>query len=346
MSDPHQALRDDVRLLGTLLGEVLKSQEGEPLFETVERVRALAKELRASQKPDLAEACALLLGNTIPGASHINHMPSHTFNRIGRWGDAVRANLDAWHTDQKAIAGAGVSYSAPHNLQMLLFAAAYDGQSAISTQASRDYAKVSRGATQHIALTLTRFGRFDEVLDLRVAPTNDVSRAEWEFARGYAHLRTGSLDSARYYLARVDSIGRGTGSGRGGAPATSNSLIAIVGGILRAELLVQDRNLDSAIKVLEAAGAVEDDMAYAEPEALPFASRHWLGAVFLEAKRPADAERVYREDLVKHPRNGWSLFGLAQALTDQRKNAEAEKVRAQLNESWARSDTWLRGSRF
>ncbi len=300
----------------------------------------------ATQKPDLAEACALLLGNTIPGASHINHMPSHTFNRIGRWGDAVKANLEAWHTDLKAGTGEGVSYSAGHNLHMLLFAAAYDGQGAISTQASRDFAKITPRGTQHIALTLTRFGRFDEVLELTLAPTNEVSRAEWEFARGYAHLRRNAVDSARFYLARVDSIGRGMGAGRGGGPAASNNLIAIVSAILRAELLVKDGKLDEAIPVLEAAGKVEDDMAYSEPEALPFASRHWLGAVFLEAKRPADAERVYREDLIKHPRNGWSLFGLAQALTAQGKNSEAEKVRVQFEESWARSDTWLRGSRF
>ena len=57
-------------------------------------------------------------------------------------------------------------------------------------------------------------------------------------------------------------------------------------------------------------------MIYDEPEALPFAARHWLGAALLEAKRPADAERVYREDLKKHPHNGWSLFGLKQALGD------------------------------
>jgi len=44
--DPHKPLRDDVRLLGTLLGETLRRQEGEALFERVERVRGLAKRAR------------------------------------------------------------------------------------------------------------------------------------------------------------------------------------------------------------------------------------------------------------------------------------------------------------
>jgi phosphoenolpyruvate carboxylase len=46
-SDPHQPLREDVRLLGELLGDTIRTQAGEPLFHTVERVRALAKSARA-----------------------------------------------------------------------------------------------------------------------------------------------------------------------------------------------------------------------------------------------------------------------------------------------------------
>jgi len=58
-TDPHKALRDDVRLLGELLGETLRRQEGQRLFERVERVRALAKRARqAGGESDTLEALA------------------------------------------------------------------------------------------------------------------------------------------------------------------------------------------------------------------------------------------------------------------------------------------------
>ena len=48
--DPEQPLRDDVRLLGRLLGEVLQSQEGMALYETVEEIRQSAKAARAGSE--------------------------------------------------------------------------------------------------------------------------------------------------------------------------------------------------------------------------------------------------------------------------------------------------------
>lgn len=47
-----KALRDDVRLLGELLGETLRRQESHALYETVERVRALSKGSRAGRQED------------------------------------------------------------------------------------------------------------------------------------------------------------------------------------------------------------------------------------------------------------------------------------------------------
>jgi phosphoenolpyruvate carboxylase len=48
-SDPHKPLRDDVHLLGELLGEALRAHEGEALFDRVERVRAIAKAAHAGE---------------------------------------------------------------------------------------------------------------------------------------------------------------------------------------------------------------------------------------------------------------------------------------------------------
>ena len=102
---------------------------------------------------------------SIPGASHINHMPSHTWNEVGRWGDSVRANLEAWHSDQKAAIGQGFAIYPEHNLHMLLYAASYDGQGAIAMRAGKDYTKLT-GESFYEVLTLIRFGRFDEVLEV------------------------------------------------------------------------------------------------------------------------------------------------------------------------------------
>jgi tetratricopeptide (TPR) repeat protein len=292
-------------------------------------------------RPELAEACAQFLGKTIPGASHINHMPSHTFNEVGRWADSVRANLEAWHSDQKADIGEGFAIYPDHNLHMLLYAASMDGQGAIAMQAGKDFAKRTSD-TMYQVLTLIRFGRFDEVLEVTKRPERAIPAAAWDFAQGYAYLKTGQQDFAKVYLARVQKTAETNTTEFRNHPA--KRILGVLIGILEGEIARDAKDLPAAIAAFERAVTLDDELEYDEPEPLPFPARHWLGAALIEAGRHADAEEVYRKDLKDHPHNGWSLLGLQQALKAQGKSTT--DVDADLAASWARSDTWIRASRF
>jgi phosphoenolpyruvate carboxylase len=77
MPDPHKPLRDDVRLLGELLGETIRTQAGEHVFATVERVRALAKRGRAGNDGDFRvladELSRMPVGDALPVARAFAH---------------------------------------------------------------------------------------------------------------------------------------------------------------------------------------------------------------------------------------------------------------------------------
>lgn len=291
--------------------------------------------------PGRAEACAAFLGNSIPGASHINHMPSHTWNEVGRWGDSVRANLAAWHSDLKASVGEGFAIYPEHNLHMLLYAASYDGQGAIAMRAGKDYAKLT-GDSFYEVLTLVRFGRFDEVLAVTNRPRGDIQGGLWDFAQGYSHLKQGQADFARVYLERVrKTADSSTAVFRVSA---ARDLLSVVAGILDGELKRMGGDLPAAIEAFKVAAERQEALVYDEPEPLPFSARHWLGAALIEAGQFSEAEAIYRAELTHHPHNGWSLLGLQQALAAQGKVDAG--VNADLAASWSRADTWIRSSRF
>jgi len=299
----------------------------------------------STTRPDKAEACADHLGNSIPGASHINHMPSHTYNRVGRWDESVRGNLQAFHSDQAAAYGEGFAIYPSHNLHMLLFAASMGGQGAVAIQAGRDYAAATGGAEYYEVLTKLRFGRFDEILEMDNDAENPIFHGLTDFAFGYAHLRQGRTAVARGYLDAVQTVAREEDEAafRG---HSAEALLGVVGGILEGEILREEDDLDAAIVALERSVELEDGLRYDEPEPLNFSARHWLGAALLEAERPTDAEAVYRAALDDHPHNGWSLFGLEQALRAQKRTAEADEALAAFETEWADADTWIRSSRF
>ena len=293
-------------------------------------------------RPDKAEACAQFLGKCIPGASHINHMPSHTFNEVGRWGDSVRANLEAWHSDQKADIGEGFAIYPDHNLHMLLYAASMDGQGAIAMQAGKDYAKRTSDTmyqvlTLHALRPIRRSARGDQ------APGARDSRGVWDFAQGYAHLRKGQADFAKVYLARVQKTAETSKAEFRNHPA--KHLLGVLAGILEGEIAREPRDLPGAIAAFERAVVADDALEYDEPEPLPFPARHWLGAALLDAEPPCGCRTGRIARISKSIRTtAGRCSGLQQALKAQGK--ATTEVDADLAASWARSDTWIRASRF
>ncbi len=297
----------------------------------------------STANPGRASACADKLSDAVPVASHIQHMPAHTYNRTGMWGKNVTTSIKASQSDIMAKSNKGFSYGASHNLHMLLFGASYDGQGAVAIQAGKDYRKLTDMAPYE-TLTQIRFGRFEDVLNNTNTPEDVYSLALYKFAKGYASLKMGNSDMAKEieeYLFDAAEGDLGSQYFRGDYKST---LVTIVAYILQGEIKMIDGDLDGAINSYTAAVTAEDTLGFSEPGPLPFSAYHWLGAALIEAGDFSEAESIYRKELEIRPHNGWSLFGLKEALAGQ--NISDPAINMDLKNSWARSNLFITSSRF
>ncbi len=311
----------------------------------------------AGPEPGRAEQCADQLGDRMPGASHMLHMPSHVYHRIGRWGDAVRANQRAIIADQHGRAGGVPGVYPMHNVGMLTGGAVMDGQRAVAIDALRAQARAYPSTEASVMVALARFGRWSELRAMSPRTDSPVNTASSAAAYGLALLDAAQPGPARRQLELIEAVleaarrappplGAGGVSPAMGNAAQDRHTIAMARGVLAGELLAARGQVDSAVAALEAAVAAEDSLEYEEHDRWLLPPRHVLAGVLLDAGRAADAERVLRTDLVKRPHNGWALRGLQLALTAQGKTADAARTQREFAAAWLRADTWLPGPRF
>jgi tetratricopeptide (TPR) repeat protein len=308
--------------------------------------------------PEAAVPCAERLAGLMPGEGHMVHMPAHIYIRVGRWNDAVQANQHAIHRDEEFIEGqhpVGVYPLAyyPHNIHFLAFASTMAGRSAQAIEMSNTLtSKINVDAARQVgllqemlpyhALTLTTFGKWDKVL-AEPLPPDDLrfSYAMAHYARGVAYAAKGQWPEAETALDTVKSINAATPDSADGKAALSIAVHALSG-----EIATRRGDLEAGTTHFREAAKLEDAGLYFEPPKWYYPIRHSLGAALLKAGKHAEAEQVYREDLKRFPENGWSLFGLAQALRAQGKNQEADAVEARFRRAWSGTDVTLAASRF
>jgi len=80
---------------------------------------------------------------------------------------------------------------------------------------------------------------------------------------------------------------------------------------------------------------------YSEPPDWDLPVREWLGSALMVDGQFAEAEKTFREEIARKPRNGRALFGLAEALRKQGKTSSAALVQQEFERAWAGSDTKL-----
>jgi tetratricopeptide (TPR) repeat protein len=195
---------------------------------------------------------------------------------------------------------------------------------------------------------LTRFGKWDEMLREPAPPTfSPYSTGIWHYGRGISFVAKGELESAEQELAKLkETLKDQTLDQPLFSPNTGRAVLSIAPEVLAAEIAAAKKNYDAAIAHLERAVRLEDALVYTEPAEWHYPPRQALGAILLEAGRPAEAETVYWADLKRNRNNGWSLFGLAQALKAQGKNDQAAGIEGRVKKSWERADVMPVSSRF
>ena len=319
--------------------------------------------VEASTTPERAEHAADVLVKLMPESGHIVHMPSHIYYRVGRYADAARVNEDAAKVDEDYIASCRAQGYYPagyygHNIHFLWTSAEMQGRYATAIDAARrlvkavdapNLAKTMPQAELYAftpVATQLRFGKWREVLaEPMPAKKLKLDRAVSYYARGFAFANTGDLARARTDRANLATLLKGDFKAYDAAGVPTKSMAQLALALLDAEIARTSGDLHGAVTKYQAAEALETALPYTEPPYWHQPTSHYLGAVLLDAKRPAEAEAVYRISLRTYRDDGWALTGLVQALDAQGKTAEATLARKDLAAAWADADTKLVGSR-
>jgi tetratricopeptide (TPR) repeat protein len=319
--------------------------------------------VEASAHPEDGVVAAQRLRVLAPAAGHLVHMPAHIMWRIGSYEDAAEANRQGAAADLAYAARAQppdyypVMYTA-HNYQFLAYATAMEGRRAETIAAVDDSRKsvtdamleAMPGTDWYVAESYAgrvRFGLWAELLALpEPAPQLTALHSGYLYGRGLAQAATGQLAEARTTLQQLRAI---AASPHAQVPTGMNTLgdvLAIAIPIIEARIATAEHRSADAVRLLREAVAREDGLSYNEPRDWFFPVRQLLGAELLRSGAAAAAEQVYREDLARNPANGWSLFGLSEALGAQGKTAAAGQARRDFTKAWQRADVQLTASAF
>ena len=316
--------------------------------------------VEASPTPGRALGSAVRLGSLAPAAGHLSHMPAHIYARTGDHAAAARANEAGAKADREYFKVAspdsfyGLAYF-NHNLHFLADSEMMQGNLSAARKAADEVAARLAPHTDMMPMVesmitmktavLLRFGRHEEILTLASPPADHpVEVAWWHYARGIALARTGkSIEAAAERATLVQAAAKVPDEALFGGTGleSARNILSLATKVLDARLAWARGSQADAVRLWTSAVNLADKVPYDEPPVWYYPVRESLGAALLLSGKTAEAERTFRDDLVRHTRNARSLFGLHESLIKQGKRADAVWVQQAFAEAWKNADTTL-----
>jgi len=302
--------------------------------------------VEASTHPEKALPYAKRLGQLMPGAGHIVHMPAHIYYRVGLYRESLATNQRAMAVDEryfKTSPSDPLYKSAyyPHNIHFLMVSAQMGGdpRTAIDAATKLDAALPVDVVRQFAILqpvkaapytTHAQFSDPETILKLPAPPDGLVLvETMYHYARALAFAAKKDAPSAQKEIGILAGMERDADYkpfAEWGIPA--KEIVGTARLVAMGRLADANGDLEGAAKAYDDAVFIEDSLAYMEPPYWYYPVRQSLAAVRLRQGKLDDAEKIFRESLARVRNNAWALAGLNE--TYRRKgDAAAEKATRQ-----------------
>lgn len=311
--------------------------------------------MEASPHPEFALMSAHRLRKLAPNAGHLVHMPAHIFFLVGDYHLASQVNEEAVKADLAYIKDYGLEGNYPvhylgHNYDFLTRAYSMEGRYNDAMKSSKALSELS---TPHYdrfhdlefrmivpsLYVLLRFHKWNEILEF---PKPDaklkMTTAMWLASRGIAYAGLGNVSKAeeekKAFLRATEQLPTDSTFGLNNV----HKIMKMMEYVLDARIAQAQDQDQKALDFLQKAVAEEDSLDYDDPPDWYYPIRESLGGLLLKEQRYQEAEKVFRQSLVKHPRNGRALFGLLESLKGQKRDYELHWIEEEYKKAWKYAD--------
>jgi tetratricopeptide (TPR) repeat protein len=185
-------------------------------------------------------------------------------------------------------------------------------------------------------VVLFAFERWNDLLKLPAPdPAFVTTNAVWHSLRGLAFANTGKTAEAEQEQKQFrDLVAKIPAETMYDQLNNVGAVFKIHEHLLAAEIARSRHDDKAAIDSLKQAVAAEDALNYSEPPPWYPPVRPTLGRVLLENKDFAEADKIFRADLEKAPRDARALAGLRDCFNAQGRKYEADQIDQQFHAAW------------